>query len=94
MFGGLSMWELILIFTVILLLFGAKRIPEIGSSLGRGIREFKSSLRDIEGELKLPPESPKPKPHPQEEVEAPKAEGESEKEKEGDGEPRRLTTSQ
>ncbi len=96
MFGGLSMWELILIFTVILLLFGAKRIPEIGSSLGRGIREFKGSLRDIEGELKLPPEQPKPKPHPQEEVEAPKAEDdkEDEKDEEGDGEPRRLTTSQ
>lgn len=50
--GGLGMWEIILIFLVVLLLFGAKRLPEIGSSLGRGIREFKSSVREIEGELK------------------------------------------
>lgn len=54
MFGGLGMWEIVLIFLVVLLLFGAKRLPEIGSSLGKGIREFKGSLREIEGELKLP----------------------------------------
>lgn len=51
---GLGMWELILIFVVVLLLFGAKRLPEIGTSLGKGIREFKSSVREIEGELKAP----------------------------------------
>ena len=49
--GGLGMWEIILIFLVVLLLFGAKRLPEIGASLGRGIREFKGSVREIEGEL-------------------------------------------
>ena len=52
--GGLGMWEILLIFLVVLLLFGAKRLPEIGSSLGRGIREFKGSVREIEGELKTP----------------------------------------
>lgn len=52
--GGLGMMEIIMIFLVILLLFGAKRLPEIGSSLGKGIREFKSSVREIEGELKAP----------------------------------------
>ena len=52
--GGLGMGEIILIFLVVLLLFGAKRLPEIGSSLGKGIREFKSSVREIEGELKAP----------------------------------------
>ena len=35
-------------------MFGAKRLPEIGSSLGKGIREFKSSVREIETELKHP----------------------------------------
>jgi sec-independent protein translocase protein TatA len=50
------MGELVVIFMVVLLLFGAKRLPEIGSSLGKGIREFKGSLREIEGELKVPPE--------------------------------------
>ena len=53
MFGGLGMGELIVIFMVVLLLFGAKRLPEIGSSLGKGIREFKGSLREIETELKV-----------------------------------------
>ena len=92
MFGGLGMWEVILIFLVVLLLFGAKRLPEIGSSLGKGIREFKGSLRDIEGELRLPdsdkagtPGAPEP-PAPEEEEE-----GESGEE---NGSPRRLTNSQ
>ena len=53
-FGGFGMWEMILIFTVVLLMFGTKRLPEIGSSLGKGIREFKSSVREIETELKHP----------------------------------------
>lgn len=47
MFGGLGIWELLVIFLVILLFFGAKRLPEIGSSLGKGIREFKDSLKEI-----------------------------------------------
>jgi len=59
MFGGLGMWELMLIFLVVLLLFGAKRLPEIGSSLGKGIREFKGSIREIEGDLKVPDEKPR-----------------------------------
>lgn len=71
MFGGLGVWEITLIFLVVLLLFGAKRLPEIGSSLGKGIREFKGSLREIEGELKLPEERPgaakvRGRPEPQE----------------------------
>ena len=56
-FGGLGMWELVLIFMVFLMLFGAKRLPEIGQSLGKGIREFKSSIREIEGEFKSPDDS-------------------------------------
>ena len=49
---GLSPWELLLIFLAILLLFGAKRLPEIGSSLGRGIREFKGSIKEVEGNVR------------------------------------------
>jgi sec-independent protein translocase protein TatA len=90
MFGGVGMWEIILIFMVVLLLFGAKRLPEIGSSLGKGIREFKGSLREIEGELTLPPEGDKAPRKP-----APAARQETEEEEgEDGGEPRRLTTSQ
>lgn len=54
MFGGMGAMEILLIFLVALLLFGARRLPEIGSSLGKGIREFKGSLREIENELKVP----------------------------------------
>ena len=54
--GGFGMGEMIFIFLIVLLLFGAKRLPEIGSSLGKGIREFKSSVKDIERELTVPPD--------------------------------------
>ena len=66
MFGGLGMGELIVIFLVVLLLFGAKRLPEIGSSLGKGIREFKSSVREIEREMKVPEDRRVPDRTPEE----------------------------
>ena len=56
--GGLGMWEMIMIFLVVLLLFGAKRLPEIGSSLGKGIREFKGSIKEIEKEVKAVEDEP------------------------------------
>lgn len=55
---GLGVWELLLIFALLLLIFGAKRLPELGGALGRGIREFKSSVRDIDSELKRPADPP------------------------------------
>ena len=64
MFGGLGMGEMILIFLVVLLLFGAKRLPEIGSSLGKGIREFKSSVNEVKREV-VPPATPTYVPPPQ-----------------------------
>jgi len=39
--------EILVILVVVLLLFGAKRLPEIGSSMGKGIREFKKSINDM-----------------------------------------------
>ena len=42
---GLGVWELILIFLVVMFFFGAKRIPVIGRGLGEGIRNFKGALR-------------------------------------------------
>lgn len=47
MIGGLGIWELVIIFLIVLLFFGARRLPEIGGSLGRGIREFKDSIREV-----------------------------------------------
>ncbi len=55
-FGSVGVWEVILILAVLLLVFGAKRLPEIGAALGKGIREFKGSVREIENEINRPPE--------------------------------------
>ena len=57
MFGNIGFGEMMFILVVLLLLFGAKRLPEIGSSLGKGIREFKRSVNDIQGELTRPEDS-------------------------------------
>lgn len=46
MFGGIGPEKILLLVVIVLLLFGAKRIPEIGSSFGKGIREFKKSIGD------------------------------------------------
>jgi sec-independent protein translocase protein TatA len=45
--GEFSITHWLILGMVLLLLFGAKRIPEVGSSLGKGIREFKRSLSDV-----------------------------------------------
>ena len=41
-------WELVLLALVLLLLFGAKRVPQIGRQLGRGVRELKDSVGEID----------------------------------------------
>ena len=41
MFGGLGIGEVVMILLVLLLVFGARRLPELGGALGKGIREFK-----------------------------------------------------
>ena len=51
MFSGIGMQELLLIFLLVLLLFGAKRIPDIAHGLGRGIRDFKKALKDTQDEI-------------------------------------------
>ncbi|GAB3822709.1 twin-arginine translocase TatA/TatE family subunit [Pontibacter rugosus] len=49
--GGLGGTEVILILLAILLLFGAKRIPELAKGLGRGIREFKDATKEIKNDI-------------------------------------------
>ncbi len=53
---GLGTPEILILLILALILFGAKRLPEIGKGLGQGIREFKKSAseikNDIEGSLK------------------------------------------
>jgi sec-independent protein translocase protein TatA len=60
-------WELLLILLVLLLVFGAKRLPEMGRSLGKGMREFKDSVtgmdeREPSSPAQLPPASTEPEP--------------------------------
>lgn len=49
---GLGLPELLVIFLVALLLFGAKRLPDIAQGMGKGIKEFKKALKDTTNELK------------------------------------------
>ena len=46
----LGIWELLLILGIVIILFGAKRIPEMGKGIGEGIRNFKKSVKDKEEE--------------------------------------------
>jgi sec-independent protein translocase protein TatA len=80
-FGNFSFWEIILLMVAVLLLFGAKRLPEIGASMGKGIREFKKSLTDVNRSLT--------EPEPRESL-PPRSESEVRNEEERRPEPKRL----
>ena len=54
MLGNLGPMELFIILVIVLVLFGARRVPEIGASIGKGIREFKRSVGDVERQIKEP----------------------------------------
>jgi sec-independent protein translocase protein TatA len=51
MFGNLGFPEILIIMVIVLLLFGAKRIPEIAGSMGKGIKEFKKNINDATREI-------------------------------------------
>jgi sec-independent protein translocase protein TatA len=46
--------ELFIVLVIVLVLFGAKRVPEIGASIGKGIREFKRSINDADRAIREP----------------------------------------
>ncbi|MCF0168786.1 MAG: twin-arginine translocase TatA/TatE family subunit [Bacteroidales bacterium] len=48
----LGTWEIVAIVLVVLLLFGGKKIPELMRGLGKGVKEFKTGMKDIENEVK------------------------------------------
>jgi len=79
MFAGfIGGWEVVVIFAVILLLFGAKKLPELARGLGHGIKEFKKATREVTDEIqnagddstaaptqrKLPPAGTQPQSDP------------------------------
>ncbi|HYU08121.1 MAG TPA: twin-arginine translocase TatA/TatE family subunit [Gemmatimonadales bacterium] len=51
----MSIWHILILVAVITLLFGTKRIPEIGKSIGKGIQEFKRGLQDATASDETPP---------------------------------------
>jgi sec-independent protein translocase protein TatA len=62
MSGWFGPWELLIVLAVVLLIFGPRRLPQLGRSLGRGAREFRDSIRgrhdktdDEPAELEPPP---------------------------------------
>ena len=54
MLGNIGPMELFIILVIVLVVFGAKRVPEIGASFGKGIREFKRSISDVDRAIKEP----------------------------------------
>ena len=74
-FGG---WEIVLILAVVLILFGAKKLPELAKGLGTGIKEFKKATREVTDEIqnagtetpvtsaKIPPANTTPQSKPTE----------------------------
>lgn len=53
-FGNIGPLELLMILVIVLVIFGAKRVPEIGASIGKGIREFKRNISDVDRQIKEP----------------------------------------
>lgn len=65
MLGMLGGWEIAGIVVVVLVLFGAKKVPELMGGLGRGIREFKKGAREVQDEIQQAiDEEPQPRPTP------------------------------
>lgn len=61
---GIGIWELLILLLVLLLVFGPKRLPEMGRQLGKGMREFKDSVSgkddSVDEYAELPPAEPEP----------------------------------
>jgi sec-independent protein translocase protein TatA len=69
--GWIGPWELAILLIVVLLVFGPKRLPEMGRSLGKGLREFKASISGKDDEDEETPSSAElPPPRDEEPVSA------------------------
>ena len=79
---NLGFGEIMIILVVVLLVFGAKRLPEIGASMGKGIREFKRSISEASDAVTQLPED---KQAPQRQLDA------AQRPAETSGEPKRLS---
>jgi sec-independent protein translocase protein TatA len=52
LFGPIGMPEMLIILVIIMLIFGASRLPEIGKGIGQGIKNFKGSIKEADSETK------------------------------------------
>jgi sec-independent protein translocase protein TatA len=57
MFGGIGMPELLVILVIVLIIFGANKLPQIGEGIGKGIRNFKKNIKEKE-EIDITPKDP------------------------------------
>jgi sec-independent protein translocase protein TatA len=83
---NLGVTELIVIMVILLLVFGAKRLPEIGSSMGKSIREFKKSIREVKNSIDETGEEGTPPPR---QLDAQNTPGE--RQQQHSGEPKKLS---
>ena len=81
--GNLGFTEIMIILLVVLLLFGARRLPEVGASIGKGIREFKRSLTDTQEAIMGKDDQPSLQPRQPEET--------AQSKPSSSGEPKRLS---
>jgi sec-independent protein translocase protein TatA len=82
-FGNFGFTEMLMLLVIVLVLFGARRVPEIGASIGKGIREFKRNISDVDRQIR------EPEPTHTERLGAP-APAEVAREEESRPEPKRL----
>lgn len=62
MLGNLSGGELLILLLVVLLVFGANRLPEAGKAVGKGLREFRRALSDARDAVERDPDAPRSEP--------------------------------
>ena len=60
LFGPVGPTELLLIVLILVIIFGARKLPELGKSLGEGIKNFRKSITSKEKGNESPPEKPQP----------------------------------
>jgi sec-independent protein translocase protein TatA len=54
MFGGFHFWDLLIVLLIALIIFGPRKLPEIGGAVGKSIREFRKATNEIVDQVKTP----------------------------------------
>ena len=84
-FGNFGFTEMLMLLVIVLVLFGARRVPEIGASIGKGIREFKRNISDVDRQIREPEPDARP-----ERISAPERDLAARRDEETRPEPKRL----